>query len=328
MVTLAAQNADIPPLDDARRVLEEESKALLLLSESLGHDFISAIQILESVQGRVIVTGIGKSGHIAGKIAATLASTGTPAFFVHPTEASHGDLGMITENDALLMLSKSGETSELFDLIQYAKRFSIPLISISSNAESSMARASTVPLVLPKANEACSLGLAPTTSTTLMLALGDAIAITLLNRKGFAATDFKSIHPGGKLGQQLSLVREVMRPKASLPLIPPSMVMSEALMVMTEKSLGCLGIVDEKGSLLGIITDGDLRRHMSPDLLKQKAEDIMTSSPKTVNGNMLAAEAIAFMNANAITNLFVLDEKTGVLIGVLNMHDCLKHGVE
>ncbi len=328
MVTAAHKINSFPEIEEAQRVLEAEAQALLDLSQGLDGEFSQAIKILQSVEGRVIVTGIGKSGHIANKIAATLASTGTPAFFVHPSEASHGDLGMITQEDVLIMLSNSGETSELFNLMEYAKRFSIPMIAITSNRGSSLARASSASLVLPPCGEACPLGLAPTTSTTLMLALGDALAVTLLNQKGFAATDFKAIHPGGKLGQQLALVREMIRPKSSLPLVSPDMLMSDALMVMTEKGLGCLGVVDESNALLGVITDGDLRRHMSPDLLAEKASDIMTPNPKTLKANVLAAEAVAFMNANGITNLFVLDELTDELVGVLNMHDCLRLGVK
>lgn len=311
---------------EGRRVLEVEAHALLELSKTLGEDFAAAIEILEETQGRIIVTGMGKSGHIGKKIAATLASTGTPAFFVHPGEASHGDLGMITHHDAVIMLSNSGETVELSDLIHYCKRLSIPLISITSGEDSTLAISSDVALILPNSPEACPMGLAPTTSTTLSLALGDAIAVTLLNRKGFSVPDFKMFHPGGKLGQQLKMVKDLMFKGTDLPLVSPQTLMADGLVTMTAKSMGCLLVVDDKQTLLGVVTDGDLRRHMAPTLLQQPVTEIMTTAPKTIGPKALAAEAVAFMNTHKITNICVVDDK-GTLLGLLTMHECLKVGL-
>lgn len=311
---------------EGRRVLEVEGNALLELSRTLGDEFAAAIELLEEVQGRIIITGMGKSGHIGKKIAATLASTGTPSFFVHPGEASHGDLGMITHNDAVIMLSNSGETVELSDLIHYCKRLSIPLISITSREDSTLAIASDVALILPNSPEACPMGLAPTTSTTLSLALGDAIAVTLLNRKGFSVPDFKMFHPGGKLGQQLKMVKDLMFKGTALPLVSPSTLMGDGIVTMTAKSMGCLLVVDTNNKLLGVVTDGDLRRHMGPTLLETSVEDIMTTTPKTIGPKALAAEAVAFMNTHKIMNVCVIDEK-GILVGLLTMHECLKVGL-
>jgi len=311
---------------EGRRVLEVEGNALLELSRTLGDEFAAAIELLEEVQGRIIITGMGKSGHIGKKIAATLASTGTPSFFVHPGEASHGDLGMITHNDAVIMLSNSGETVELSDLIHYCKRLSIPLISITSREDSTLAIASDVALILPNSPEACPMGLAPTTSTTLSLALGDAIAVTLLNRKGFSVPDFKMFHPGGKLGQQLKMVKDLMFKGTALPLVSPTTLMGDGIVTMTAKSMGCLLVVDTNNKLLGVVTDGDLRRHMGPTLLETSVEDIMTTTPKTIGPKALAAEAVAFMNTHKIMNVCVTDEN-GILVGLLTMHECLKVGL-
>ena len=323
--------SDSADLEVARRVLKVEAEALQMLAQSLDEPFIEAIDRLSAVEGRVVVTGMGKSGHVARKITATLASTGTPAQFVHPGEASHGDLGMITAADAVIALSNSGNTLELSDIITYAKRFAIPLIAITAKAESALAEAATVPLILPPAPEACPMGLAPTTSTTMMLALGDALAVALLERKGFSASDFRVLHPGGALGKGLLWVSDLMHDGKDLPLCAPDTVMSEAILIMTECRFGCVGVVDEARNLIGIITDGDLRRHMDQSLLSLKARDIMTSSPRTIRSNALAAEAVAFMNTSdpPFLCVFVVDEAGPAdrPVGILHMHDCLRAGV-
>ncbi len=295
------------------------------LQSDLAADFVSAIKILGSAQGRIIVTGMGKSGHIGQKIAATFASTGTPSYFVHPSEASHGDLGMITKNDVILAFSWSGETSELSNLINYAKRFSVPLISVSSNSESTLALASEVSLTLPRAQEACPHGLAPTTSTTLQLALGDAMAIALLESKGFSAQDFKIFHPGGQLGAKLKFVSDIMHQGDSLPLMNFTANMSDALLLMTEKSFGCVGITDDEGNLIGIFTDGDLRRNLDNNLFTKLVGDIMTRNPKTVLPNSLASAALEQINSSNITALFVVQEKKP--IGIVHIHDLLRAGI-
>ncbi len=309
----------------ARRVLSVEADALKKLGAALDEKFVRALDKLSSAPGRVIVTGMGKSGHIARKIAATLASTGTPALFVHPGEASHGDLGMITDEDAVLALSNSGETQELTDIVDYTKRFGIPLVAITAGAESSLAEAADVALVLPENGEACPMGLAPTTSTTLMLALGDAIAVALLERKEFKPEDFYRFHPRGQLGRKFLRVTELMHSGEELPLIGEKSVMSEALLVMTAKRFGCVGVVDAKGKLAGIITDGDLRRRMSPKLLELRTPDVMTAKPKTIRPQALAAEALGVMNEKKITSLFVVED--GRPVGIIHIHDCLRAGV-
>ena len=314
-------NADIA---SARRVLTAEAQALEALAASLGDAFVAAIQALAGVTGRVVVSGMGKSGHVARKIAATLASTGTPAFFVHPGEASHGDLGMVMPGDAVVALSNSGETPELGDIVAYTRRFEIPLIAITSRAGSSLAQAADVGLILPQVPEACPMGLAPTTSTTLMLALGDALAVALLERKNFTPADFRVFHPGGKLGQRLLKAADLMHGGDGVPLVGPDAAMSEVLLVITQKRLGCAGVT-ENGRLVGIITDGDLRRHMQDDLLARRAGDVMTRGPKTVPPSMLAAEALRIMNSKSITTLFVVDD--GRPVGVLHVHDLLRSGV-
>lgn len=313
-------------IESARQVLALEADGLKALSQSLDSEFANAVTILAQVKGRIIVTGMGKSGHIGRKIAATLASTGSPAFFVHPGEASHGDLGMVTQDDAILALSNSGETAELSDFIAYSRRFAIKLISITSHAASTLAEAADVSLVLPDAQEACPLGLAPTTSTTLTLALGDCLAVALLERRGFSASDFKEFHPGGSLGNQLLKVKDLMHQGDALPLVAPGTLMSDALLVITTKHFGCVAVVDENYKLLGVITDGDLRRHMTDELLKKPARDIMTTGAKTINANALAVEALAIMNDKAITSLFVVEE-SGQVSGVLHIHDCLRAGI-
>lgn len=312
-------------LDAARRVLRLESEALRTMADSLDGDFTQAVTLLVGAKGRVIVSGMGKSGHIARKIAATLASTGTPSHYVHPGEASHGDLGMITSADAVLALSNSGETPELSDLLIYCKRFSIPLIAITGRAGSSLCEAADVCLVLPAVAEACPMGLAPTTSTTATLALGDALAVALLERRGFTAEDFQVLHPGGKLGQTLLRVTDLMHNGDELPLIGADSTMSDALLTMTAKRFGCVGVLDTQRRLLGIITDGDLRRSMTPDLLAQPVLKVMTAAPKTIRPQALAAEALGMMNANNITSLFVVENE--VPQGILHVHDCLRAGI-
>lgn len=327
MVTMELSLADETEdgLASARRVLRLEAAGIDALAKSLDVSFTRALQLLERVTGRVIVTGMGKSGHIARKIAATIASTGTPASFVHPGEASHGDLGMVTEHDAVIALSNSGETAELADLVTYAKRFEIPLIGITGSGASTLAGAADVALVLPDSREACPMGLAPTTSTTVMLALGDAIAVALLERKGFSADDFHLLHPGGKLGRMLLRVRAIMHSDDAVPIAPREMAMSEALLIMTAKSFGCVGIIDDTGRLRGIVTDGDLRRHMSDNLLSLTAGEVMTPRPRTISPDALASEALGVMNSRSITNLFVVED--GRPVGIIHVHDCLRAGV-
>ena len=309
----------------ARRVVDQESRALARLAETLTGRFVDATEILAATGGRIVVSGMGKSGHIANKIAATFASTGAPALFVHPADASHGDLGMITDTDTLLMLSNSGETPELADLVNYGKRFRIPLVAIVGKAPSTLADAATVALVLPDEPEAGTLGLAPTTSAIMMLALGDALAVALLERKGLTAEDFKLYHPGGKLGRRLVRVADIMHAGDDLPLVPADTAMAEALIVMTAKRLGCVGAIDGDGALVGIVTDGDLRRHMDARLLQRPVTEIMTVDPVTIHSGALGAEAVHLMNRCQITNLFVVEGRRPV--GVVHVHDCLRAGL-
>ena len=313
-----------PALSSARRVLQLEMEGLSALAGALDERFAAAIDILAAATGRVIVTGMGKNSHIGAKVAATMASTGTAAFFVHPGEASHGDLGMIARGDCLLALSNSGETSELADIVGYTRRFSIPLIGVTGKAQSTLARNADVALILPAATEACPMGLAPTTSTTMTLALGDALAVALLERKGFSASDFGVLHPGGRLGRMLLKVADLMHEGEEIPLIGAEATMAEVLVLMTAKSFGTAGIVDPAGRLIGIVTDGDLRRHMRADLLTRPAGEIMTTNPKTIRPHALAAEALAIMSGK-ITSLFVVEE--GRPVGILHIHDCLRAGI-
>ncbi len=312
-------------LVNARRVLETEASGLKALADDLDQSFVNAVGLLYDLRGRVVVAGMGKSGHVGRKIAATLASTGAPAQFVHPAEASHGDMGMVTKDDVVIALSNSGRTAELGDLIAYVTRYQIPMIGITAKADSVLAEASTVALITPKMEEACPMGLAPTTSTTVMMALGDALAVALLERKGFSAADFKVLHPGGQLGQKLLRVADIMHKSDELPLVGKGLAMSDALLEMTAKSLGCLGIVDSEGVLLGIVTDGDLRRHMHPDLLSKTVGEVMTVNPTTLRPDAFATEAVAVMNDKKITNIFVVEDKKPV--GVLHIHDCLRAGI-
>jgi arabinose-5-phosphate isomerase len=322
--------SDLPDaIRSAQRTLTLERAGLDALQGAIGCEmgpaFCAAVDTLASAKGRVIVTGIGKSGHIGQKIAATFASTGTPAFFVHPSEASHGDLGMIRREDTIVALSWSGESVELGNIITFSRRFKVPLIAITSRSDSALAKQADAVIELPRAKEACPHGLAPTTSTTMQLALGDCLAIALLEAKGFTAHDFKVFHPGGSLGANLKFVVDVMHTGDRLPLASEHEAMSAAILTMTAKSLGCLGITDAKGRLVGIITDGDLRRHMDANLLAGKTGEIMTKRPKTVPPDMLASAALELINASRITALFVVAK--GKPIGIVHVHDLLRAGV-
>ena len=314
-----------PHLDIARRVIREEASALEALANSIGDGFTTAVEMILAAKGRIVVSGIGKSGHIARKIAATLASTGTPAQFVHPAEASHGDLGMVTSNDIVLALSNSGEAPELANLVAYTRRFKIPLIALSSREGSTLATQADVCLNIPQLGEACGHGVVPTISTTMSLAVGDALAIALMEARDFTAENFREFHPGGKLGARLAKVEDLMHAADGMPLSTPDALMSDTLLVISEKGLGVVGIIDRNGHLSGIITDGDLRRHRTR-LLEKKAGDVMTASPTTIGPNALAEEAVAVMNERQITCLFVVDE-TQTPVGVLKIQDCLRAGV-
>jgi arabinose-5-phosphate isomerase len=309
-------------------VLQTEAQGLTALAAGLDERFTAAVDALTSVAGRVVVSGMGKSGHVARKIAATLASTGTPALFVHPAEASHGDLGMIVSGDAVLALSNSGETTELADLVAHTRRFGLKLVAITARDNSALAAAADVALILPQAAEACPMGLAPTTSTTMQMALGDALAVALLTRRGFTAADFRQFHPGGKLGARLRRVRDLMHQGDAMPLAQADLPMDRALLLITEKRFGCLGVAGADGRLAGIVTDGDLRRAMGPDLLSRTVGEIMTRSPRTIGADALAAEALHVMNARdrPVTALFVVDTARRP-VGILHIHDLLRAGV-
>ncbi len=310
-----------------RRVVSIEATALERLAESLDGSFAEATSAMLRARGRVIVSGMGKSGHVARKIAATLASTGTPALFVHPAEASHGDLGMIVAGDVVLLLSNSGETPELADLIAYTRRFAIPLIGVAGNAESTLIRQADIGIVLPPADEACPMGLAPTSSTTMTLALGDAIAVALMEHRQFTPADFRGFHPGGRLGARLAKVENLMHGGDALPVVSPDTPMSDALLEMTRKGFGVVAVVDEGGELVGIITDGDLRRNMD-GLLSKQARDVMTRKPRTILADALASEALGIMNDRKITTLFVTERtEPRKPVGILHVHDCLRAGV-
>jgi arabinose-5-phosphate isomerase len=314
-----------------RRVLATEAAALATLGEALGAalgpPFAAAIERILAAPGRTIVSGMGKSGHVARKIAATLASTGTPAMFVHPAEASHGDLGMITAEDVVLLLSNSGETAELSDLIAYTRRYAIPLIGMASRADSTLMRRSDIALVLPPAPEACAVGLAPTTSTTMAMALGDALAVALMEHRHFTPEEFRAFHPGGRLGARLATVALLMHSGDELPLVPEGTEMGEALIAMSRKGFGVVGVTDAAGDLAGIVTDGDLRRHLE-GLLDRRVDDVMTRHPATIAASALASEALGLMNARKITSLFAMDpERPSRPVGILHVHDCLRAGL-
>jgi arabinose-5-phosphate isomerase len=316
-------------IESALRTLDAEASGISALAaairDGLGAPLIAAVEMIQRANGRLIVTGMGKSGHIGRKIAATFASTGTPAFFVHPGEASHGDLGMITTDDVIMALSWSGETVELKDLIDYSRRFRIGLIAVTAKRDSALAQAADLVLVLPQAREACPHNLAPTTSSLMQLAFGDVLAIALLESRGFTALDYRMLHPGGRLGAMLKFVRDIMHRDAAVPLLPLGTRMSDALVEMSTKSFGCVGITDPAGSLVGIITDGDLRRHMRPDLIDARVEQVMTRSPKTLRPDQLASEALELFNSSKITAAMVID--AGKPVGIVHLHDLLRAGV-
>jgi arabinose-5-phosphate isomerase len=321
-------------LDAARRVLSVEGDALSALARSLDGRFSKALDLILKVEGRVIISGMGKSGLVGAKIAATFASTGTPSQFVHPGEASHGDLGFLTRKDAAILLSNSGKTQELTDIIEYTRRAGIPMIAITSGTESPLAQHADVALILPPAPEACPMGLAPTTSTTMTLALGDALAVALMKRRGFTADDYRLLHPGGSLGRRLVRVTDIMHKGTELPLVNEDAVMSNVLLEITSKRFGCAGVIGKSGGLLGVITDGDLRRHMQGDLLQKKASEVMTTNPRLIREGALGAEALRVMNQHAVpvTCLFVVgDDEAGTAnpkpVGIVHIHDCLRAGV-
>ncbi len=309
-------------INRAKKTLSTEVKELKNLSKIFNNNFYKAVILLSKVKGRVIVTGVGKSAHIGNKISATLASTGTPSYLIHATEASHGDLGGITKNDCILAISNSGETSELNNIINYSKRFDIPLVSISSNAKSSLNKNSTVGIVYKKPIEACPHNLAPTSSTTIMLVIGDCIAMSLLELKGFESSQFKNFHPGGNLGKDLKRVHEIMHTGSALPLSKENDKMTKALITMTKKSFGCVGVINNYKKLIGIITDGDLRRNMNDNLFNLKAVNLMTKKPSTGNRDMLVGEALNLMNNKKITSLFICEKNKPV--GIIHIHDLLR----
>ncbi|TCS64746.1 KpsF/GutQ family sugar-phosphate isomerase [Varunaivibrio sulfuroxidans] len=323
--TRAPRTGDAQAIAAGKRVLEIEAAGVTALGRALDGAFAQAIDLLERTRGRVIITGMGKSGHIGRKIAATLASTGAPSQFVHPGEASHGDLGMIQDGDAIIALSNSGETSELSDVVAYAKRYGHPLIAMTGRAGSTLSEAADVALVIPASPEACAIGLAPTTSTTVMLALGDALAVALMERKGFSADDFYNFHPGGKLGNRLLKVEDLMHVGMRVPLLTEDTLMADVLIDMSAKGFGAVGVIDAGGRLKGVITDGDLRRNMSPQLVGLSAREVMTPGGVTARPKMLASEALAVMNARNITALFVEDDNRPV--GIVHIHDCLRAGL-
>lgn len=316
-------------IESALRTLEAESSGIAALVNALQSDlgpaFDAAVERIRDAKGRLIVTGLGKSGHIGKKMAASFASTGTPSFFVHAAEASHGDLGMITTDDVILAMSWSGETAELKNLINYSRRFRIPLIAVTSEAGSTLGAAADIVLTLPKAREACPHNLAPTTSSLMQLALGDALMVALLESRGFTALDFGALHPSGKLGAMLKFVRDLMHGEPALPVKPLGTRMSDALVEMTSKGFGCVGITDSRGEIVGIVTDGDLRRHMRPDLMTASVDEVMTKNPKTISPDLLASEALEILNASKITALIVADGKKPV--GIVHLHDILRAGV-
>ncbi len=334
MVAQEKQTQVSDALKTGIRVLTDEMNGLKALSAALDESFINSVETIDSMKnrdgrpGRLIVAGIGKSGHVARKIAATLSSTGTPSFFVHPGEASHGDLGMVSDADVVLMLSNSGENSELSDLIHYTRRHDIPLIAMTSNPQGTLAKHADIVLLTPKVSEACPNGLAPTTSTTMMMALGDALAVALLERMGLTPEQFSVFHPGGKLGQKLRAVRELMHGVENLPMIAPDATMDKAILVLAEKNLGAVLVVDAERNVEGIITDGDLKRHMCPELLQKPVRDIMSTGPKTIEAGALAVEAVNVMTRTPgqyLTSLVVMEN--GELCGMIRLQDCLQAGI-
>jgi arabinose-5-phosphate isomerase len=325
----ATKPALSPHIASALRTLDTEREGVAALAaamcDGLGPAFVSAVETIHNARGRVIVTGMGKSGHVGRKIAATLASTGTPAFFVHAADASHGDLGMITSDDVMLVLSWSGETEELKDLINYSRRFRIGLIAVTVSADSTLGKAADVVLAMPESREACPHNLAPTTSSLMQLAIGDALAIALLESRGFTAVDFGVFHPRGQLGAALKFVRDIMHTGTAVPLIGRGAPMSEAIVEMSAKGFGCVAVTDGSGKLAGVITDGDLRRHMRVDLLEAPVDEVMTAAPKVVRPDQLASEALQLLNSSKITALVVVEQ--GRPVGIVHFHDLLRAGV-
>ncbi|ORE90058.1 KpsF/GutQ family sugar-phosphate isomerase [Aurantimonas sp. 22II-16-19i] len=327
-VEIAAANDQVGSRS-AAHTIETEIEALkalaALIKTDMAASFEAALDLIASVSGRLIVTGVGKSGHIGSKIAATFASTGTPAFFVHPSEANHGDLGMIGKDDAILAMSWSGETAELYGIVAYSRRFRIPLVAVTSRPNSTLAREADVTLLLPRATEACPLGLAPTSSSTMQLVMGDALAVALLERRGFTPDDFHVFHPGGQLGASLKHVSDIMHTGEAMPLVASGTLMSEAIITMSRKGFGCVGVIGEDGRLKGIITDGDLRRHLDPGLLARTVDHVMTADPKTIRPDTLAVAALEMINTRNITAVMVVRE--GRPVGIVHLHDLLRLGV-
>ena len=309
----------------AIQTINSEIDTIIKLRDSLGKSFTQALNAMQNAKGRIIITGMGKSGHIGKKIAASLASTGTPSFFVHPAEASHGDLGMITNDDVVIAISNSGESKELVDILNYCKRFGITLISITKNPDSSLGKAGDIILQLPNNGEACPLGLAPTSSTTATLVLGDILTAGLIQRRGFTKADFNDRHPGGKLGSILQKVSDLMHTDSAMPILDENADMQRVLLEMTSKRLGCVGFINSLGELTGMLTDGDLRRCLSAQILEEKAINIMTKNPKTISKDLLASEAMKIMHEKKITNIFVVEDNKPV--GVIHIHDLLNNGV-
>ena len=309
-------------ISSAKRALSREITSIKNLKSTFNINFCKAVNLIYSTKGKIVVTGVGKSAHIGNKISATLTSTGTPSYFVHATEASHGDLGSIKKEDCVIAISNSGETSELNNIIQFTKRFNVKLISITSNSKSTLHKNSTIGILYKKPIEACPLNLAPTSSTSMSMIIGDCIAISLLELRGFKSTEFKSLHPGGNLGKDLKNLSEVMHLKKELPLANLNEKMSKALLTMTKKSFGCIGVINKKKQIVGIITDGDLRRKLNSKFFKKKASEIMTKNPTLANKKMLVGEAINLMNTKKITSLFICDNK--VPLGIVHIHDLLR----
>ena len=318
-----------PAVESALRTLSAEQNGIAALrhalSDGLGDDFARAVGLIAKAKGRVIVTGMGKSGHVGRKIAATFASTGTPSYYVHPAEASHGDLGMIQQDDVILALSWSGETAELADIISFSRRFNVGLVAITANGDSTLCKEADIALLVPKAEEACPNGLAPTTSTTMQMALGDALAVALLEERGFTARDFRVFHPGGKLGARLKIARDCMHQGQELPIVREHELMSDGIVTMSERGFGCLIVVKPDGALAGIVTDGDLRRHMQPDLLAQRVERVMTKNPITIPPETLAVEALEIMDTSKRSALIVVEN--GIPVGLIRILDLLQIGV-
>ncbi len=309
-------------IDSAKRTFAKELGSIKTLNSTFNNNFYKAVELIHNLKGRVIVTGVGKSAHIGNKISATLTSTGTPSYFIHATEASHGDLGSIQKNDCVIAISNSGETLELNNIIQFTKRYNIALISISSNSKSTLHTNSNIGILYKKPIEACPLNLAPTSSTTMSMIIGDCIAIALLELKGFKSLNFKKLHPGGNLGKDLKFINEIMHTNKAIPIAKKEEKMSKALITMTKKSFGCIGVVDKNNKILGIITDGDLRRKLNSKFFEKKAYEIMTKNPTLANKKMLVGEALSLMNSKKITSLFVCENKKP--IGIIHIHDLLR----